>query len=253
MNQTDFRQFVDITLERFKTFISWDAMPTNYDICLDNTLKDYGTFQEYPNQYMITLNPILLQQEVDWGESILFHEFTHFYDHATLLQDLSIEQRDELLRHYTEFHAAFVQMQCACKFPSATSNVRISVITQIPYEKRTISCLDFYVEKAKLAAKLTKLYCTTEIQNSYTRALKQAMFYAGEIWCGKCYADFDVDRISDLSLFAPYLSPGIEKLAALFMTNNPINIELLQKSTSFNEAIERHVAVVHIKRRLLKQ
>lgn len=46
----------------------------------------------------------------------LFHEFTHILDNRILLSDIIADDKEQLLKWYTEYHATEIQMKAALRF-----------------------------------------------------------------------------------------------------------------------------------------
>ena len=112
MKKSKMYKFISKTYNEFKIFIEADTLP-DIEIELfaedNNVYAFFDTDELSVKEYKIHVNHKLFDCHERYVRSILFHEFTHLYDHI-VLED--VFDNDELasMTDYTEYHASQIEM-----------------------------------------------------------------------------------------------------------------------------------------------
>ena len=216
----------------FQRFMRWENAPKF--IIEPVLINEYHAQTKMPetigDPFIIELSPEVVRRQTDSYPAVLFHEFTHIFDDATIHEDAVQRGISRPTTWFTEAHATEVELMFLCGFSNATERKRIPFNTSIHFCNEEM-CLEEFGEQKKVEyqnhlsrAKQHLLDGNHfEIANEYAQAIKRVQYYLGFLRFCKLHCEMDIDtwsRIIRTDFFVTELGTNILKIKNIILKKN---------------------------------
>lgn len=186
----------------FQRFIRWENPP---DFVIEPILvNEYHAETKMPKTiggpFTIELSPTVVRRQRDSYPAVLFHEFTHIFDDATIHEEAIRRGISKPTTWYTEAHATEVELMFLCGFQNVSEYKRIPLDTVINFCGDEMCLEEFgnqkkneYLNHLSSAKQQLSNGINRKTTEEYAAAIKRLQYYFGFLRFCKLHCDIDVD------------------------------------------------------------
>lgn len=152
------------------------------------------------NSCILKVKSSLFWVTPDTVKSTIYHELTHVLDHTNLLQDIDYSEQKNIIWAFSEYHATYIQMMCACNFINVNDNKTIDEDT-IVYDANTPKNVIDYLQHEQYGFITTmKILFDDGLPDKIIMALRHYIYYQSTIDFFNIYCNFNIFQYIDKNL-----------------------------------------------------
>ena len=212
----------------YKSFVNTPDLPTPeikfYDILKTRDgAKAYVQVPKSPvEKCVLNADITALTYNRERIRPLYFHEFTHIWDHFSLLNEISdCKIKNSLLFYYSEFHATIVEMQAATGQEKYSQINKLSLTSQIALDFQDSTIAD-YLQSSHDAIKKRISLTPQQYNGKELWDLKRFFsYYIGRKYFAHHYIVENSDQYFDTNVFTEIFGQEIIDISEILMENAP--------------------------------
>lgn len=233
--------YSEIILEYFqeyKKFMQVDFLP-DFDTETFSFFKPNNTTkasmsppENETSKYKLAIAKELVSQNSIQTKALLFHEFTHLYDHYKWTPTLYGEQGRKEGEFYSEVHASIIKLMTSFRFEDIDDTKDVCFKDEIYFRNKLVTLEIFMLEHQCGIMELISSALTTPTEKIIERIVKHTMYYYGYLIFCNNFVKEDLSQFSDISSFNSFFGDKIVEaydIVEKYKSIDEIKIKALQE------------------------